>query len=386
MAKSLDRANGSDRSRNAGLFTATCFLLLIVTGPQVVAQANEGDREVSEAPSAVRGFTPPKIMLWANDEDAKTFVPPRVPVTSLHQSVAKDAATATFIVSYTGFTAEAQAAFQAAVDVWSQVLVSPVPIRVNAVFENLGSPYALGSAGPSTWANDGSYWYPIALSEKLSGFNQNGTGFDIDASFHSQRNDWYFGTDGNTPSGKYDFMSVVLHELGHGLGFIGFMVVDDGAGPQECDGIAGHGCNGYATIPAIFDQFTQDHLGRAITNTWVYPQDSSALGSVLRSGNVFFGGPAATAANDSNPPELYAPGSWEPGSSYSHVDEYVYGAGHPDSLMSPQLSSAEAIHDPGPITRGIFEDMGWTVNEVTSDTIFSDGFELGTTAWSATVQ
>jgi hypothetical protein len=29
--------------------------------------------------------------------------------------------------------------------------------------------------------------------------------------------------------------------------------------------------------------------------------------------------------------------------------------------MTPQIASREAIHDPGPITRGIFEDLGWTV-------------------------
>ena len=50
---------------------------------------------------------------------------------------------------------------------------------------------------------------------------------DIITSFNSHAAvDWYFGTDGNTPSRRRDFVSVVLHEIGHGLGFISFATVD----------------------------------------------------------------------------------------------------------------------------------------------------------------
>ena len=38
------------------------------------------------------------------------------------------------------------------------------------------------------------------------------------------------GTDGNTPLGKIDFVTVVLHEIGHGLGFTGSMDVDTAPG------------------------------------------------------------------------------------------------------------------------------------------------------------
>jgi len=42
-----------------------------------------------------------------------------------------------------------------------------------------------------------------------------------------------------------------------------------------------------------------------------------------------------------------------------------YPAGNPNSLMTPQIGAREAIHDPGPITRGIFEDIGWSVGPTT---------------------
>ena len=320
----------------------------------------------------------PKVTIRAGDGVAKTFVAPRVRLRSLTDPHTKVATSSNFIVTYTGFSPQAQAAFQAAVDIWSQVLVSSVPIRVNAEWKDLGDSRILGSAGPGDWATDYSFYYPIALAEAIEETDLNSTGdADINASFNSIRTDWYYGTDGNTPSGKYDLMSVVLHELGHGLGFFGFFMVDQGSG--VCGG-TDRGCQPYG-YPSVFDQFAEDNLGIALLDGSIYPNESIALGNGLTSNDVYFDGPAALSANGSATPELYAPGSWESGSSYSHLDEYVYPAGDPDSLMTPRLSSAEAVHDPGAITLGIFSDLGWEV--VTS--LFSDGFESNNTnAWSST--
>ena len=323
--------------------------------------------------------TLPRVTIRAGDGVAKTYVAPRVRLRSLTDLHTKGAISSTFIVTYTGFSPQAQAAFQAAVDIWSQVLVSSVPIRVNAEWKNLGDPRILGSAGPGAWTTDYSYYYPIALAEAIEETDLNSTSnADINASFNSIRTDWYYGTDGNTPSGEYDLMSVVLHELGHGLGFIGLFMVDQGSG--ICGG-TDRGCQPYS-YPSVFDQFAEDNLGIALLDGSIYPNESIALGNGLTSDDVYFDGPAAVIANGSAPPQLYAPGSWESGSSYSHLDEYVYPAGDPNSLMTPRLSSAEAVHDPGQITLGIFSDMGWEV--VTS--LFSDGFESNNTnAWSSTV-
>ncbi len=41
------------------------------------------------------------------------------------------------------------------------------------------------------------------------------------------------------------------------------------------------------------------------------------------------------------------------------LDEDTYGVGDPNSLMTPVMDGGEAIHDPGPITRAVFADMGW---------------------------
>jgi hypothetical protein len=41
------------------------------------------------------------------------------------------------------------------------------------------------------------------------------------------------------------------------------------------------------------------------------------------------------------------------------LDENTYPPGNPNALMTPGVSSAEAIHNPGPITGEIFTDSGW---------------------------
>jgi hypothetical protein len=61
-------------------------------------------------------------------------------------------------------------------------------------------------------------------------------------------------------------------------------------------------------------------------------------------------------------PRMYAPLSWDQGSSYSHLDENTYPNGDPNSLMTPGINNGEAVHDPGPIARGMFTDMGWTTS------------------------
>ncbi|MGD2147926.1 MAG: hypothetical protein PVH41_14620, partial [Anaerolineae bacterium] len=57
------------------------------------------------------------------------------------------------------------------------------------------------------------------------------------------------------------------------------------------------------------------------------------------------------------PVKLYAPNPWN-GSSYSHVDEETFN-NTPNSLMTPIQSKGESELHPGPVTLGMFQDMGW---------------------------
>lgn len=288
--------------------------------------------------------------------------PSRIGPPAASTSPHPQAATTTFIVTYTGFSAPARAAFQAAVDIWASQISSPVPIRVNATWTALGAGI-LGSAGASVFANDfpgaadRTTWYPIALANKLAGTDLAPADSDIDASFSSAFPNWYFGTDGNTPAGEYDLMTVVLHELGHGLGFVGSASVS----------AFGSGSIGLSGLPVIYDRFAVNGSNQSLVNRSLFPNGSLALGDQLTGGNIFFNGANASAAAGGKP-RLYAPPAWQQGSSYSHLDEDTYPAGNPNSLMTPQLDQGEAILDPGPITRGIFADMGWNQSSAATAT------------------
>lgn len=289
--------------------------------------------------------------------------------------LAGNPATATFVVEYNGFTSEAQAAFQHAVDIWSSILVSSVPIHVTANWTAL-DPGVLGSAGASSIYRDfpnapqAGTWYNVALAEKLAGTDLNQTTDpDIVANFSSAVPNWYFGTDGNTPPGDFDLVTVVLHELGHGLTFIGSMDVTSGQGSW------GEG----TAFPFIYDRFAENGAGQSLLNTSLFPNPSVALATQLQSNSVFFTGPEAVAANGGTPPPLYAPASWQQGSSFSHLDESTYPAGDPNSLMTPALDMAEAIHDPGPVALGMFRDMGWTTGSTGGSNIkFEERFATTT--------
>jgi hypothetical protein len=262
------------------------------------------------------------------------------------------------VVTYNGFTPQAQAAFQAAVNIWASQIQSSVPIRVTANWTTLGSG-VLGSASPNWLFRDfpgapyANTWFGAAVAKKLSGTDLTAglsDTADIVANFNSGFS-WYLGTDGNAGT-QFDLMSVVLHELGHGLGFLGSMIVSGSTGSW-----------GFSGFPIVYDRFAINGSSQFLLDTTLFQNPSSALGFQLTGNNLFLTGVNARNANGGLAPKLYAPNPWRAGSSYSHLDEATYPQGSPNSLMTPAIGPGEVIHDPGPILRGIFTDLGWTVGK-----------------------
>jgi FG-GAP-like repeat len=301
-----------------------------------------------------------------------------VPVSKATGPSASLVALSTFIVTYNGFSPQAQAAFQAAVDVWASQVQSSVPIRVDATWTVLGA-NVLGSAGattlqrnfPNTISPD--TWFPVALANSMSGTDLDLSGSDITANFNSNFT-WYFGTDGNA-GGNFDLMSVVLHELGHGLGFFGSMRGEGGIGSWGFQ----------TTSPAMYDRFAITGSSQFLLDTTLFPNPSATLGAQLASGNVFFSGFNVRAANGGAAARLYAPNPWQTGSSYSHLNEATFPAGSLNSLMTPAIGPGEAIHDPGPITRGLLMDQGWTVSASCSYALSASSVSLPAVAGSGSV-
>jgi hypothetical protein len=266
----------------------------------------------------------------------------------------------TIKVNYIGnWPANAKTAFDYAKHIWEVTLASPVTTVVSATWESLGT-NVLGSTqprdairfttNPTPGGAAANTWYPIALANKLGGKDYNGSAVEILARFNSGFPSWYFGTDGKVGANQYDFASVALHELAHGLGFAGSMSV---IYPGKT------GSWGFGGYPFIFDRFAVNDLNQKLIDTSLFPNNSTSLGDQLTSNKVFFNGAHAMAANGGQKPKLYTPPVWEQGSSFSHLDETTYLAAGGNALMTPYLYNGEVEHAPGPITLGIFQDLGW---------------------------
>ncbi len=120
--------------------------------------------------------------------------------------------------------AQRLAALQRVGEIWGSHLASPVPISVLVGFDVL-SPGILAGAGPVsqqqnfTNAPKPNVWYSIALANALAGTDLEPGSSDINVSANANGS-FYYGLDTVTPPGTSNFVDVILHELGHGLGFI----------------------------------------------------------------------------------------------------------------------------------------------------------------------
>ena len=298
----------------------------------------------------VKTPTTPACILYSNDYQGQSSIPRSQEI--LNTMARGGTGCTTFIVNYNGFTPEAQAAFQFAVDIWAMSIESSQPIRVNAFFEDLGVG-VLGQAGPTSYLTSNApgaipnVFYPIALWEKLEDADSNGFGsVDITASFSSTFN-FYFGTDGNPPGGQHDFVSVVLHELGHGLGF---------AGLASSDGTTGSIRSGGASLPSVYDLTIENGSGESLLDTAIFTDPSVELHAQFTSEDLFNNAPISTGQNGGVIPKIFAPSTWNGGSSYSHWDTNTFPITNENTLMTPTIGAGQAVHNPGPITLGLFED------------------------------
>ncbi len=152
--------------------------------------------------------------------------------------------------------------FQYAANIWGSILPSSVVIQVRSAFNPLtctATSATLGSAGPTTIHRDfagapfAGTWYYQSLANRLNGTDLSAANPDINATFSSSLDGgtclggqtWYYGTDGLEGT-KVELLPVVLHEIGHGLGF-----------STQTSGTTGNFNGGF---PTVFDRFLYDNV------------------------------------------------------------------------------------------------------------------------------
>ncbi len=346
-------------------FLLTALLALILSLQTAVAQ-DELTAPANEVTTTVSN----DIIIWADETGTAPHPIPAPEFNSMNPNLVQTAnIQVNFVDAATTWdlNPQAKAAFLFAVDIWSQLISSSTPIVIDAYWENLSiiHPSILGAAGTTTISSNNinfplaNTWYPASMANALAGYDLNGPTAEIRARFNSHQTDWYFGTDLNTPIDKFNFSTVVLHEIGHGLGFFGSMRYDDGFDSVECRGIAGEGCWGYVSsgnniYPVVYDRFVEDLSGISVLNSG---NPSVALGTNLTSNSLFFDGPNSRIVNGGGTTKIYAPFPWSTGSSFSHLD-VTYNSTI-NSLMTYSLARGETNYNPGPLTLAMLHDLGW---------------------------
>jgi hypothetical protein len=254
----------------------------------------------------------------------------------------------TFIINYSNIPEIEKPAIQAAVDTWSAHWKSAVPITINATYARQASNSILASATPVKFfhgfkgAPDFELWYPSAMANALAGKDLDPANPEIQIHINStMARVFYLGTDGNCPPGQYDLESIILHELGHGLGFLSNDSYDSYFGLGSID------------QPTPYDAYAQTPNGSRLSDL---ASPSQELGKALTS-TLVWSGANGIAANAGVKPLLYTPATYEPGSSVSHLDQDTFSNSGANAVMCPSLSAAEIFHDPGPLLLAMMADM-----------------------------
>lgn len=192
--------------------------------------------------------------------------------------------------------------FEAAAKEWSSKLSSKVPITILSFFEPLpcdATGAVLGAAGPISvsrnfpGAGKQNTWYASALANKQAGVDldpgptNTGEDLDIVAFFNSELgkpnclagSGFYLGLDGKGPANLDDLFSTVLHEFGHGLGFL--TLTDEATGQF------------FAGSPTIYDHFALD---TTIGKVWAAMSAAERQQSAVNSRKLVWNGERVTAA------------------------------------------------------------------------------------------
>ncbi len=253
--------------------------------------------------------------------------------------------------------------FNFAAAIWAAQLDSTRTINVLSNFDPLtpctSGGGVLGAAGPQTAHHSfsnapfSSTWYPSALANKIANSDLNATTAEIGATFNSNvdaaclgaGSRFYYGLDNATPANRINLLVVVLHELGHGLGFL--TLTDEATG---------------AYFNGLPDAWTRLMRDRTQNLTWFQMTQAQRAASAINVNNLLWDGPNVRIASGfllagreaaTGRVELYTPNPVQPGSSVSHWNT----AANPNLLMEPQINTGLPLTLD--LTRQLLRDIGW---------------------------
>jgi cysteine-rich repeat protein len=199
-------------------------------------------------------------------------------------------------------------------------------------------------------------WLAQALANSLFGVDVDPTVNDIEADFNSNLGaaeclagaHWHLGFDGKPPSGQIDFVTIALHELAHGLGFLELVNLQTGA-----------------KLLGLDDAFIRLLENRQTGKRYPEMADEERVAASMATDRLVWTGEQTTATAEEDKVtrgadeetgyvKLYAPEWPEPGSSVAHFSDDV----SPSELMSPFYLGPNHNVD---LAVAAFADMGWQI-------------------------
>jgi hypothetical protein len=158
-------------------------------------------------------------------------------------------------------------------------------------------------------------------------------------------NVWYYGLDSSPPGTQIDFVSVLVHELSHGLGFLTFVDLASGAKLGGFNDTFMRFLENHGAVPPDYPSMTNAQRVAASTATgnlhWIGP-NVRAASSILTAGRV------------GDHVRMFAPNPQQSGSSVSHWDTVLA----PNQVMEPVYTGP--LHSPV-LELPLFQDIGWTL-------------------------
>ncbi len=214
---------------------------------------------------------------------------------------------------------------------------SNITVRADFKFRDLGASGTLGQAGPAGFDVRNGIYFAQALFNFLAKNDVNGGAISLSVVMNTNASvTWFYGAS-TPPTTQYSWQSVIMHEVGHSMGFF--------------DTVAQNGSYSNAG-PSIFETITTLGMGGPALSSL----DPAGRAQAIISNNLYWGGQFGLSANSGQAIKLFSPNPYQEGSTYSHLDPSQTDIG---GLYFPSLPDATFFPGPTKQELGIFHDIGW---------------------------
>lgn len=155
---------------------------------------------------------------------------------------------------------------------------------------------------------------------------------------------WHAGT-GTPPSGQFDLLSVLIHEVTHGMGILSLSTASGGGSLVNQDN------EPFPNTYSVFNSFMRRGAGTTPLFGGSPPAFQGGAGD-LTSNDVTWVGADTVGVFGGRPP-IHAPATFNGGSSLSH---WASGTG---AVMQPSIAAATVRREFQPFEVAAFRDIGW---------------------------